>query len=84
MPSKKRNQPTIKTLILQIDAAMFQAVVTAVVAAVMTHQNANNTNVSGVIIENPDRRDSQVQQRVPVYKDTLELKPIILKRKFEN
>ena len=84
MPPKKHNQPTSNISILQIDAAMFQAAVTSAVAAVMAHLNANNTNVSGNTIDNPDRGNDQVQQRVPICKDTSNLKPNTLKRKFEN
>ena len=50
----------------------------------MAHINDNNANVSGNSIGNPDRGDSQVQQRVHICKDTSNLKPSILKRKFEN
>ena len=80
MPPKKCNQPTSKTPILQIDAAMFQAAVTAV----MAHLNANNANVSSNAIGNPDSGDDQVQPQAPTCKDTSNLKPNILKRKFEN
>ena len=61
MPPKKCNQPTSKTPILQIDAATFQAAVTAAVTAVMAHLNANNANVSSNAIGNPDSGDDQVQ-----------------------
>ena len=60
MPPKKCNQPTSKTLILHIDAAMFQAAVTTAVTTVMAHLNANNANVSSNAIGNPDRGDDQV------------------------
>ena len=84
MPPKKRNQPTGKTPILRIDSSTFQATVTVVVAIVMVHLNANNANVSGNVIDNPNHGDNQVQQRVPVCKDTPNLESNILKRKFEN
>ena len=60
MPPKKCNQPTSKTPILQVDAATFQAAVTAAVAAVMAHLNANNANISSNAISNPDHGDGQV------------------------
>ena len=75
MPSKKRNQPINKTPTLQIDAATFQVAVSAAVTVVMTHLNANNANVSGMVINNSNQSNNQVHQRVSNYHDTPNLKP---------
>ena len=80
MPPKKRNQPTSKTPILQIDSATYQATVTAAVAAALAVLNANNTNVGGSVNGNPNLGVNQSQQQVPTRKDT----PNLLKRKFKG
>ena len=84
MPPKKRNQPTGKTPILQMDSGTFQATVTAAVAATLAILNANNTNVSGSVNGDPNLGVNQSQQQVPTRKDTPDLQPNILKRKFKG
>ena len=44
MSSHRNNQPTSGTPILQIDAAIFQATITAALTTVMVQLHANNTN----------------------------------------
>ena len=54
MSSPRGNQPTSKVPTLQIDAATFQAAVTAAVAAVMAQFNANNASINGSGADNTD------------------------------
>ena len=82
IPSKKRNQPAGKTPILQMNMATFQVVVTSAVTSVMTHFNTNNTNGSGFVINNPNRGDDQVQQRVLTHNYTPNLQMKNKKRMF--
>ena len=49
MSSKKNDQPINQTPTLQIDAATFQATVLDAVSAILTHLNANNASVSGIV-----------------------------------
>ena len=49
MNPKKNDQPINQTPTLQIDAATFQAAVSAAVSAILTHLNANNISVSGIV-----------------------------------
>ena len=48
----------------------------------MTHLNANNANVSGMVINNSNQSNNQVHQWVSNYHDTPNLKPESNKRKF--
>ena len=61
MLPKKRNQSASKKPALLFDEATFQAAVSAAVAAVMAHLNANNANVSKgpVGISNPGNGQQQ-------------------------
>ena len=83
MPPKKRNQSAVKKPTLLFDEATFQAAVSATVAAVMAHMNANNANVSRSPIGIPDQSNGQ-QQPTPAYPATQEPQPNPLKRKFKN
>ncbi|XP_052624907.1 uncharacterized protein LOC111917478 [Lactuca sativa] len=83
MPPKKCNQPGTKIPVLQFDEDTFRAAVSADVAAIMAHLNANNANVSRSPIKNPDQSNGQ-QQSSPVCKATQEPQPNLLKRKFKN
>ena len=49
MSPKKNDQPINQTPTLQIDAATFQAAVSAAVSAILTHLNANDAGVSGIV-----------------------------------
>ena len=83
MPLKKRNQSASKKPTLLFDVATFQAAVSAAVAAVMAHLNANNANVSKVPIGISDPSNGQ-QQSTPSYPVTQEPQPNPLKRKLKN
>ena len=80
MPPKKRNQPTSKTPILQMDSVTFQATITAAVATTLAFLNAKNANVGGSVSGNPNLGVNQSQQQVPTRKDT----PNLPKRKFKG
>ena len=82
MSPKKNDQPIYQTPTLQIDAATFQAAVSAAVSAVLTLLNANNANVSGIVNNNSNPSNSQVPQRETNYHDTPNPKPKNNKRKF--
>ena len=82
MSSSRNSQPNNETPILQIDAATFQAAVSAAVTAVMTHLNANNANVSGIVRNNSNQSNNQVHQWVTNYHDTPNFNPKSNKRKF--
>ena len=84
MSSPRGNQPTSKAPTLQIDAATFQAAVTAAVAAVMAQFNANNASRNGSGADNTDNGNIQEHQRVSASKNTSGLKPTNKKRKFWN
>ena len=84
MSSPRGNQPTSKAPTLQIDAATFQAAVTAAVAAVMAQFDANNASGNGSGADNTDSGNIQEHQRVSVSKNTSGLKPTNKKRKFWN
>ena len=84
MSSPRGNQPTSKVPTLQIDAATFQAAVTAAVAAVMAQFNANNASRNGSGADNTDNGNIQEHQRVSASKNTSGLKPTNKKRKFWN
>ena len=84
MSSPKGNQPTSKAPTLQIDAATFQAAVTAAVAAVMAQFNANNASRNGSGADSADNGNIQEHQRVSASKNTSGLKPTNKKRKFWN
>ena len=81
MSPKKNDQPIYQTPTLQIDAATFQAAVSAVVSAVLTHLNANNANVSGIVNNNSNPSNNQVPQRATNYHDTPSPKTKSIKRK---
>ncbi|KAL7612447.1 hypothetical protein Lser_V15G05558 [Lactuca serriola] len=49
MAPKKNDQPINQTPTLQIDAATFQVAVSAAVSAILTHLNANDAGVSGIV-----------------------------------
>ena len=82
MPPKKRNQSTSKKPTLLFDEATFQAAVSAAVAAVMAHLNANTAKVSKgpVGISNPG--NGQQQPTLP-YSATQEPHSNPLKRKLK-
>ena len=82
MSPKKNDQPINQTPTLQIDAATFQAAVSAAMSAVLTHLNANNANVSRIVNTNSNPSNSQVPQRETNYHDTPNPKPNNNKRKF--
>lgn len=82
MPPKKRNQSASKKPTLLFDEATFQAAVSAAVATVMAHPNANNANVSKGLIGISDPSNGQ-QQPTPSYPATLEPQPNPLKRKIK-
>ena len=82
MSPKKSNQPISQTPTLQIDAATFQAAVSAAVTTVLNHLNANYANVSGMVFNNSNPSNNQVHPRVTNYHDTPNLKPKSNKRKF--
>ena len=65
MPPKKRNQPPSKKPTLLFDEATFQAAVSAAVAAVMAHLNANTANVSKGPVGNSDPDNGQQQPILP-------------------
>ncbi|KAL7606573.1 hypothetical protein Lser_V15G20161 [Lactuca serriola] len=70
MSPKKNNQPLDQTPTLQIDAATFQAAVSAAVSAILTHLNANNANISRIVNNNSNPGNNQVPQRATNYHDT--------------
>ena len=82
MPPKKRNPSTGKKPTLLFDEATFQAAVSAAVAAVMAHLNANNANVSKSPIRNSDPSSGQ-QQPTSAYPATQEPHSNPLKRKIK-
>ena len=82
MSPKKDEQPINQAPTLQIDAATIQAVVSAAVSAFLTHLNANNANVSGIINNNSNPSNNQIPQRAANYHDTPSSKTKSNKRKF--
>ena len=82
MPPKKCNQSTSKKPTLLFDEATFQVAVSAAVAAVMAHLNANTANVSKgpVGISNPGDGQQQPTLSYPV---TQKPSPNPLKRKLK-
>ena len=65
MPPKKRNQSTSKKPTLLFDEATFQAAVSAAVAAVIAHLNANNANVSKGPVRNSNPGNGRQQPTLP-------------------
>ncbi|KAL7595483.1 hypothetical protein Lser_V15G29682 [Lactuca serriola] len=70
MNPKKNDQPINQTPTLQIDAATFQAAVSAAVLAVMTHLNANNASVSRIAINHSNPGNNPAPQRPTNYHGT--------------
>ena len=82
MPPKKHNQSTSKKPTLLFDEATFQAAVSAAVAAVMAHLNANTANGSKGPVGNSDPDNGQQQPTLP-YSATQEPHSNPLKRKLK-
>ena len=84
MLPKKNDQPLNQTLTLQIDATTFQPAVSAAVSAILTHLNANNTNVGGIVNTNSNPSNNQAPQRATNYHDNPSPKTKSNKRKSWN
>ena len=70
MNPKKNDQPINQTPTLQIDAATFQAAVSAAVSAILTHLNANNASVSRIAINHSNPSNNPAPQRPTNYHRT--------------
>ncbi|KAL7597580.1 hypothetical protein Lser_V15G24332 [Lactuca serriola] len=70
MNPKKNDHPINPTPTLQIDAATFQAAVSAVVSAILTHLNANNASVSKIAINHSNPSNNLAPQRPTNYHGT--------------
>ena len=82
MSPKKNDQPINQAPTLQIDAATFQAAVSAAVSAILTHLHANDVNVSGAVNNNANPGDNPVPRRATNYHDTPSVRTKSNKRKF--
>ena len=81
MSSKKDDQHINQTLTLQIDTATFQTAVSAAVSAFLTHMNANNASVSGIVNNYSHPSNNPVPQQATNYHDTPSPKTKSIKRK---